>query len=841
MSITRTVLEDAQDRAQKHRKVGCVRLSLKLLGFHPLNRGGAGIDPFHVHEVAHDAATNKVQLARYHQVDVVKVPQRFLDDWRAANRLKCQGNALMPAFSPTMVYATLTKTHFTHAMKLGAEGNRSLNNNNIVPLAYAENEEWVGIRDDGILCCVYSEDLWCDEPALRATMLGDNLNAFVQVGEDEMQAFGRVDAVVRALVAKASDPGTSSQAPSQQVELGVRNVYATLEEEGFGATPAPIMVDLIRFRLAITHKAAEIFRTCQQHSIGFRVQVKSDDYRLASTLGNRCSLGKVAILLFQYYNGLPANLRQNQRSASAGSASSSHFLGSSRFTAKKLNSKAVEELAREAKTTLAYESFVVAMFTHYKVAGRPANVDDGLLLEGRTQFFHSVGRSLMRVGQALCDLRLRNQLTKSITTPEECAETIEQAMAGSFAEAERVFREALIKANAFKPDTLPAWKHPSPETSQQPVSGTSEVDATSTFRLAANFGDGSGGGAGELHVDAAALTPAAVFRRLKIKGEGEMVYVRPGARLLKAPSQQGTVLADEPQQLVNTVTATLVALTLPSAEITIASADGATSLSYTVNVDELLAISAMPKTEAPPTPPALVDAKKATLSLPPFDCEALGVPWSRCAAQYALNWSFCLHAARTQTLTTLLLSEIGKLPYKFQVRLGGDVAMKKGELVLVPYGTSIVAKTETDKMGTLVRTEAIVHESLRAAAPLACVATEPVDARTKEAKRRKTESEPTYRQDYYVLSPLLQGKALSQRQQAYGNLAPYWAVPRCGRACAADNNMSLVEVGLEIPHLKGDYTTGVSKALLHSVIFTAMVNTKTVRPGDALCLPFLDA
>ena len=45
-------LEDAADRAQKYRRIGLVRKPLDQLGFHPLNRGGAGIFPHRAHEVA---------------------------------------------------------------------------------------------------------------------------------------------------------------------------------------------------------------------------------------------------------------------------------------------------------------------------------------------------------------------------------------------------------------------------------------------------------------------------------------------------------------------------------------------------------------------------------------------------------------------------------------------------------------------------------------------------------------------------------------------------------------------------------------------------------------------
>ena len=139
MSTEKRPLEDTFDRAQKHRKLGTVRLKLELLGFHPMNRGHMGVDPYHVHEVTHDALTNKVSQYRYHNVDVVKVPSAALDSWRAANRAKADQNSLMPAYSPSMAYACLTNTHFTHAMKLGS-GDRTLFNDGKTVIKYADTK-----------------------------------------------------------------------------------------------------------------------------------------------------------------------------------------------------------------------------------------------------------------------------------------------------------------------------------------------------------------------------------------------------------------------------------------------------------------------------------------------------------------------------------------------------------------------------------------------------------------------------------------------------------------------------------------------------------------------------
>ena len=52
---------------------------------------------------------------RYKQVDIVRVPDKELEAWRAANKSRCECDALLPKFASGMKFAVLTKTHFTHA------------------------------------------------------------------------------------------------------------------------------------------------------------------------------------------------------------------------------------------------------------------------------------------------------------------------------------------------------------------------------------------------------------------------------------------------------------------------------------------------------------------------------------------------------------------------------------------------------------------------------------------------------------------------------------------------------------------------------------------------------
>ena len=191
-----SALQDPLDRALQYREEGLDRKSLDDLGFLANNRGNLGISPHHVHEVAWSCLKG-VKTVRYKQVDVVKVPQTHLEKWRDANKSRCESDSLMPKYSNSMRFALLSKTHFTHANKLVRDGNRTVFNEGKVPLIYDEsNKEGARILEDGVLCCVYREELWEDAEAMLALMNADNDDADIEMGEDEVQALGRVDQAI---------------------------------------------------------------------------------------------------------------------------------------------------------------------------------------------------------------------------------------------------------------------------------------------------------------------------------------------------------------------------------------------------------------------------------------------------------------------------------------------------------------------------------------------------------------------------------------------------------------------------------------------------------------------
>ena len=121
-------LQDAADRAQGCRHSQLLRVNLAQILMWPQNRGGTGIIPFHVHEVAFDIMQNKTSAARYGHVCLVEIPRDKLDEVLEFNLKKARAERLLPRvnLNEGRYYCLLTKTHFVHAHKLAKDGNHFL-------------------------------------------------------------------------------------------------------------------------------------------------------------------------------------------------------------------------------------------------------------------------------------------------------------------------------------------------------------------------------------------------------------------------------------------------------------------------------------------------------------------------------------------------------------------------------------------------------------------------------------------------------------------------------------------------------------------------------------------
>ena len=283
--------KDPMERALAHREEEPRRCDPKKIGFHMQNRGGIGIAPYHVHEVAWSCIP-KFCLKRYNVVDVVQVPEKHLAEWRAMNKLKCENDAYMPQFSPCMTLAALTKTHLTHAAKLFQDGNRYLFNDNkkLLRVDPHDKEGTKIVEEEGILCCVYGEELWDDTEALHAIMDMDNENADVEMAEDEIQAQGRLDQVIKRAEDKVKDPAEVTWEMVMQEFAGTTKKTFTREQ----------LACFVQFRLSLSESAAMCMRTCVFHVVCGRIRVQAADYKLVASLDVRAMMIKIAIIIHRY-------------------------------------------------------------------------------------------------------------------------------------------------------------------------------------------------------------------------------------------------------------------------------------------------------------------------------------------------------------------------------------------------------------------------------------------------------------------------------------------------------------------------------------------------------------
>ena len=201
---------DHAGRAHTHIIAGNLRIRLEKIGFWPGNRSGMGIVPYHVHEVAHDIIENGIKIERYGHVKVVKIPASKRAAIIATNRRFCERDSLMPTHDDQIEYVAVSKTHFTFANKLIANGNRKLYNiqkGNVVRMQHrSDDQEGRTILKHGVLACVYAEELFKDLEAMGSVASQDNLNALTTLSEREIDAWFKVDTIFNQLKVGDTNP-----------------------------------------------------------------------------------------------------------------------------------------------------------------------------------------------------------------------------------------------------------------------------------------------------------------------------------------------------------------------------------------------------------------------------------------------------------------------------------------------------------------------------------------------------------------------------------------------------------------------------------------------------------
>ena len=188
-----------------------------------------------------------------------------------------------------------------------------------------------------------------------------------------------------------------------------------------------------------------------------------------------------------------------------------------------------------------------------------------------------------------------------------------------------------------------------------------------------------------------------------------------------------------------------------------------------------------------------------------------------------------------QQVQVTMLSEPDKLPYLLQAHVAEEAYFKPGELVLSPYGGDLQLESDLDHR-TFLPDHKVFHDALPAIAVVTVWAH--CAKKRKVAGADANDSLPAVR--FKLGSPLFQGKQPKQRNTCYENLAPYWAVSRCGRAQSEQHSMVYDYKVFDVPQPKVAVGKWPSSTKTFKVKLPVLTNVKKLAPGDLLCLPFFD-
>ena len=820
-------LESASDRAQKLRKHGKLRIPLDQIGFLPENRGGVGIIPNHVHEVAWDICGNGTKIARYVQVEVVEIPAHRLADVLARNKQMCEGSKLMPQFSPNMKFGTLGKSHFLHAQKLGKEGGHFVMGEGKLRIRWQEGDsEGHEIMEKGPICVVYDAKLLDDHEALSSIMSDDNLNATIQLSEDEMQAFGRVDALCDVMALSQS----KGDAP-----LDCMTVLERVRASGLGVFTEQDWLSFIILRSKLPPNVAKLFIACQFQAAAGRARVKPADFGLVGKLDSRFSWVKVAIILWQYVSTVGANAMTGPSGSS-----SLTFAGRVDHYAKKLNPNCLKDLEQDVAFLWKIENYIRESFKHYN----PPKDDNGLcdpqkLLCARTKLLSECGKLVLRVGMVLLEIAQKEKALSQSLKAEEKEAKQQEAMKGKFAKIEQNFREGLLEANAWNSATIPPAKHEITPPVQQAGAPGSRQTSRDTHKLLMPMDESQ-----------CVLTESDVLSRLDIDGPGGVVLISMFvARDLLRPIKKEPVPAKaEPdgdaacaaagvsdvsvvpscartQPPIDTlhVHAKVMSLNLPKV-LVVLQVEGADPGGVLVDADVLLPVpsTTTSKRKVMPTEPALMSSVDVVERLPRYEVESTMLPLCCSLAGYAIHWANSAAQESVQGVSVLLLSEKGKLPYMFKVVADED--FKKGELVLAPSGGSLCRPDASAAVEASRKHKGIMHAAMKSSVSLnvniVYKGSQPIENK------------------FVVISPLHQGKSDKLRYTCYNNIAPYWAV--CSAAASSFEHTMEVDTivftdGFSVQ--TGKYPK-LPRGTQFNVALEVFRNVKKIAKGDVLLLPF---
>ena len=836
-------LEDAGDRAQKKRKAGLMRVPLEKIGFWPGNRGGLGISPYHVHEVAWDCVANKTKLSRYGHVDLLEVPSSLLPTFRKENRATCVSDPLMPRFHPEMEFVCASKTHFVHAQKLGKEGNRTLFNKATTAMITWQpgDTEAIEIGKHGPVCAIFEENIFEDPDAVNALCSDDNLNATVQLSEDEMQAFGRVDAMMNRM---ALSQGSAVVKVDQVIEA--------LQVSGLGQFSVQEWKHFLALRSSLPASVAKILQTCQFNFASGRVRVRAADFATAAKLDKYVPWSKVSVMLWQYIGALDTKaLSQGEHMTTFG--------GRKEVIAKKLKADAFVELQAERSFQLEFETFIKAILKQYgNPKPAPGTVSEDrcakALLNARGQFLAICGRYIIKIGTALADAQTKAMARHREFTPDERERLLKAELKGKYSKIEGLLRAGLLANIVYTESSLPQSLCP-PKDEETAHSQADDMENPS-IALAEPTVKNDAGVLDERvapDVDASVpLTDKEVFSRLCITGFNQEVFVNVDDDIsskttdaiikVEEDEDKGEAVKDlqgnvrdargsQPSDPTSWKKGLLRRLAFPKAFVDVTvDTQNSTAKTLVVPIQSLRACSRAHRPQNKQKPvvvhPAIQDPGQP---MEDYNYDNDELPFYRSVATHMSLWAHLSVTSSAERVRVHRLSEPGKLPFVLQA-----VAMepfRKGTLFLVPASEDLVP----DERNIFVsgRGQAAVHASMLSQVPVTVRAAGMMDRRRKDYKPEKKEK------GFLMRSPLLAGLAAKQRDECLENLNPFWAALRSQSPKSCHNmemeTMVFFDSGFA---LKGDKFPKLRKSIEFSVELPILRNVANIEKGEILCLPF---
>ena len=370
-SSTTSTTSVAERARAKYSNDGIQVILAKFLGTAPMNRSGLGLSGFHVHEVVNDIMKNGFSTRRYREVTAVRVPPQGMAEFISFNKRLCEGDDLLPGFSPDIKFACLTKNHLAHAVKLFEAGTHVLHASTDIIQARASDSQLKRAMADGLRVEVMSEDLWEDAEAMSAIIGEDNLDAATNLAANEIEVLQHVR--------KLADDNKNAADSRERF----RHVYAAARLR-FGDTAYTEDDVLALFNYSMRVPSPLLTNLCQVHFAtvpAALLRLRPVEFGRVAKLDSPHPYVKVALIIGAYLNAIAGKTPRRMSGGVAAFASGP-------------NKQSLGILKEDDSSCEQANSFLKEMLKHYPVdmdQVRPKG-----LLTSRAKLFHRAARQLVQ-------------------------------------------------------------------------------------------------------------------------------------------------------------------------------------------------------------------------------------------------------------------------------------------------------------------------------------------------------------------------------------------------------------------------------------------------------------